>query len=332
MVCNFRSLSYLRSPKKTRKRFNNVENAGSSSSKQSLSIDDTQQSKSRGPSRSRSSLCKSFDEHLVTHFEDRLDNKASRSVLLARSQSPECTIASSSSTASVPVSLKHHTSKNSHVVSSQKSVHDHSKDKLVVTCCGNTMTVKSKFNKRLVDLIGNVDLLSNLAKLGIFLDQHLDDLLHLKHHDLMEFLSDVASNQMTPLAKLQLIKTLQVESSDTRKRKSQALHLPFIPCPPLDRRLSDPNQVDNGLFHDLLQKATKLEDDEFQELIVRSRLCYGTLLTLIIQYPERDRNKVSRLYLHLPSQRRSTVPSCHCGMCASHLVFSPENHPHCLDL
>ena len=57
------------------------------------------------------------------------------------------------------------TSKTNHVgldAFSRMSVQDHSKENLVVTCCGNAATVKSifkSFNKNLVNLAGNVDLL-----------------------------------------------------------------------------------------------------------------------------------------------------------------------------
>ena len=140
---------------------------------------------------------------------------------------------------------------------------------MAVACCqcANIKTLKSALNKRLVDLVGDVDHLSRLAKLGIFLDQHLDALLDFKHDHLMKFFTDVVSNQMTPLAKLRLIKSLQVESLNIRKR--QTPYPALIPCPPLERQLSDLYQN-----KDLFQKATKLEDDDFQELMVRCGLRY----------------------------------------------------------
>ena len=83
--------------------------------------------------------------------------------------------------------------------------------------------MKPVFKKRLVDLVGDIDLLSILANHENSFDQHLDDL--------MEFFSNVASNQITPLAKLQFIKSLQTESFNVRKRG--ALHSGIIPCPTL---------------------------------------------------------------------------------------------------
>jgi hypothetical protein len=138
---------------------------------------------------------------------------------------------------------------------------------MAVTCCqcATIKAVKPDFNKRLVNLVGDVDLLSRLAKLGIFLDQHLDALLDFKHDHLMKFFTDVVSNQMTPLAKLRLIKSLQVESLNIRER--QTPHLVLIPCPPF--QLCDLYQ-----HKDLFQKATKLEDNDFEELMVRSGLFY----------------------------------------------------------
>lgn len=56
--------------------------------------------------------------------------------------------------------------------------------------------MKPVFKKRL----GDIDLLSILANHGNSFDQHLDDLHHLEHDDLKGFFSDVASNQITPLA------------------------------------------------------------------------------------------------------------------------------------
>ena len=110
------------------------------------------------------------------------------------------------------------------------------------------------------DLVGNIDLLSILAKLGILIEQHLDDLRLLQHDDLMKFFADVVYDQISLLDKLQFIRSLRAESSNIR-----VLHSAFIPCPPLDteRRLSEPYHLDKGI-------VSKLEDGEFQELAVRS--------------------------------------------------------------
>lgn len=231
------------------------ENAGPSISKQSLNIGDAQQSMSCSPSRTRFSFSKSSDAHLVGQFRSRLGNMASRSATLSRSQGPEwCSINANA---------------NSPSTTAPTLVQGYSdtKETLVVTCCGNTTTVKPIFNQRLVNFVGNVDLLSNLAKLGIFLDQHLDELLHLKHDDLMKFFSDVVSD-MTPMTKLQFVKCVQVESSNIRNR--QTLHSSFISCPPLESQLTDSCQLDKGLF----QMAMKLEDNDFKELMVCFWLCY----------------------------------------------------------
>ena len=112
------------------------------------------------------------------------------------------------------------TSKSSHVgldAFSRMSVQDHSKENLVVTCCRNTATVKSIFNMSLIDLAGSVNLLSNLAQLGVFLDQHLDELPHLKHNDLKKIFSDVAFKSRWLNSSF---KSIQVESFNIRKRHS----------------------------------------------------------------------------------------------------------------
>ena len=174
----------------------------------------------------------------------------------------------SSSSNTVLVLPKRLTSMNDpgHDASSPPSNQDHPKMKesVVVSCvkCGNTAIVKSIFRKRLVDLVGNMNLLSNLASLGIFLDQHLDELHRIKHDDLLKFFSDIPSNQITPLAKFQLIKSLQLEPFNIRKPA-------LICCPSLDteRRLTDPR---HHLDKDLFQRTMKLDDDDFQELMVRS--------------------------------------------------------------
>jgi hypothetical protein len=302
-----------------------LENADPSSSRQSLDILDTQQSMSSSSSNGRFSPNKSSDKHSIHFFRSRLGNIASRSTSLSvRSQRPKwrstnATASSSSNTAPILRGLL--ASKNNHVdidASSQISVEDHldMKEILVVTCCGNTTTVKSTFNNRLVKLVGSVDLLASLAKLGIFLDQHLDELLHLKHDDLVEFFSDVASDQMTPLTKLQFIKSLQVE---------QTLHSPFIPCPPLERRLSNP---DNDLF----QKAMKLEDHDFRELMVSSGLSYierytnfdhiqNAMRTLSQDYITIYRPNADQLGQVVTAVRLPAV-----------LDFSAESHPYFLDL
>jgi len=256
------------------------ENAGASSSKPSLNrVRDTHQSVSRNPSRGTLPISpgESSNEYSIDPFGSRLGNIASSSsmTLSARSQSPGWRSTNATASSSSNTVHRRPTSRNSHVAvgldaSSRMSVQDHSKweENLVVSCfkCRNTATVESIFNKRLVNLVGKIDLsFSNLAKLGILLDQHLDDLRRLKHDDLMRFFSDVASNQMTPLAKLQFIKSLQDESCNIQKPRT--LRLAFISCPPLDteRRLSDPYHLDKGLF----RKTMKLEDDDFQELMVR---------------------------------------------------------------
>lgn len=304
-----------------------LENADPSSSRQSLNIRDTQQSMSSSSSNSRFFPSKSSDK-----FGSRLDNIASRSrSLSARSQRPEWhstnAIASSSSN-TVPMLRGLLTPKNNHVdldASSQISVEDHldMKEILVLICCGNTTTVKSTFNNRLVRLVGSVDLLESLAKLGIFLDQHLDELLHLKHDDVMEFFSDVASDLMTPLAKLHFIKSLQDESFNIRKQ--QTLHSPFISCPPLERQLSNP-------YSDWFQKATKLEDHDFRKLMVSSGLSYierytnfdhmqNTMRTLSQDYITIYRPDADQLGQVVTAVRLPAV-----------LDFSAKTHPYFLDL
>lgn len=171
--------------------------------------------------------------------------------------SPVPSLGSTNATASSSSKKSHNFDTSSQSVRDQSEIKDH----LVVSCfkCGHSATVNPVFRKRLSELVRKTDLLSTLAKLGIFLDRHLDELHRLKHDDLMNFFARVKSDEMTPLDKVHFIKRV-AESSNICRSNQQTLDSDFI-SPPLDIELDA-----GGSF----QKMMKLDDDDFQELMVRS--------------------------------------------------------------
>lgn len=147
----------------------------------------------------------------------------------------------------------------------------------LITCCGNTATVndvKSIFNKRLVDLAGNIDLLSNLANFHRPISWWASSLKAQWPHEKNSNVAFKWSRWLNSSLSSRVMSSLSTFGSD--KNSIRLLFLARLWIPSVVWVLSDPYQL-------LVSKGDETGGRWLSRANGTFRLCYiGSLLILII--------------------------------------------------